>query len=234
MSGSSPSAPWYKGPEFKIALASGLIIAIVSGLITLLVGGGSDGKGSTTIAAVSPSTSQTSSATAPAPSPTDSPSPSFSSTSATPDPPSSTPSPVAVSLAQLTPVTGNIVTDPVSLGGTQYVDLVRQDPERCGKQEADFDLGKKYSYFTAKAGLSDEYNTMYGPWVFALYSVGSNGNQTLFKKIVKFGDVDTVRVSVKGVLRLRLSIEWIDPGTLQTCSGLEDNSAVWANASLIP
>lgn len=148
--------------------------------------------------------------------------------------PTESPSPEKVSLASLTPLYENATTEPASLGGKQYLDLVREDPEKCGKQELIYNIGKKYTKFTATTGLFDDYDESDGPWIFAVYANNGSGDQQLFKRIMKFGDVKPVDVSVKNAIRLKLVIQWIDPGRLITCSPLNSYAAVWGNPALTP
>ncbi|ALV30754.1 hypothetical protein AS200_00555 [Streptomyces sp. CdTB01] len=114
------------------------------------------------------------------------------------------------------------------------MDLVREDPEKCGKQELIYNIGKKYTKFTATTGLYDDYDESDGPWIFAVYANDGSGDQQLFKRIMKFGDVKPIEVSVKNAIRLKLVIQWIDPGRLITCSPLNSFAAVWANPTLTP
>ncbi|GHJ43432.1 hypothetical protein Cs7R123_07740 [Catellatospora sp. TT07R-123] len=139
-----------------------------------------------------------------------------------------------ISLASLDPVRGHADTQPAALGGVTYLDLVRLDPFKCNKQRVDYNLGKRYSRFTAKVGLYDDYSSTDVNWIMAVYSVEGNTERPLFKKIMKFGDISRIDVSVKGVLRLRLSVEWIDPGRLITCSPYNSYDGVWAEPTLIP
>ena len=121
------------------------------------------------------------------------------------------------------------------MGGEEYLDLVREDPEKCGKQELIYNIGKKYTRFTATTGLYDDYNERDAPsWVFAVYVNDGGGDRGLFKKIMKFGDVEPIDVSVKNAIRLKLVIEWINPGYMITCSPLNSYAAVWANPILTP
>ncbi|MFI5888426.1 NPCBM/NEW2 domain-containing protein [Streptomyces sp. NPDC051554] len=161
-------------------------------------------------------------------SPTPSPSPFESDTT------SESRQPEKISLASLTPLYENANTEPTSLGGKEYLDLVREDPEKCGKQELIYNVGKKYTKFTATTGLYDDYDESDGPWIFAVYVNDGSGDRQLLKRIMKFGDVKPIDVSVKNAIRLKLVIQWIDPGRLITCSPLNSYAAVWANPTLSP
>lgn len=164
--------------------------------------------------------------------PTNTPSPSPTATVAF-----STPTATAgISLKGLDPIDGSdpVSTQPVELNGITYLDLVRENEFVCGSVQVDYDLGKRFSTFTAIAGLSDTYSTPDVPWIFAVYSVEASGKRTLFEQIMKFGQVANIHVSVSGVVRLRLSIEWINPGHLVTCSAYSTYDSVWAMPELTP
>jgi hypothetical protein len=141
----------------------------------------------------------------------------------------------SVRLAALDTVAGDQVKiEPITLGGEHYLDPVRLDLHLCGDYKADYNLGGKYSTFSARIGLSDEYDDTDRPWIFALYDVGPDGNRALFKKEMRFGQVEQLsKIPVDGTIRLRLSIEW-NKKNLTSCGFYNSYDAVWANAVLEP
>lgn len=211
-----------------VAAVLAVPIAVVAIIVQVATAGGdaSPPDASPTLAA------QTSSA----PLPPTTAAPTTASPSATSEPPTAPPSGDGASPVLLNTLESvndaYIKTDPTDLGGTTYVDLVRQDAHGCNKQRADYNLAKQYARFTAKAGLRDDYDRPELAWTFAVYNVDGGTERALFKKIIKFGDVVPVNVSVAGVLRLRLSIERAD--SRAPCRPFNGFDAVWAEPTLTP
>lgn len=221
--------------KFRVIGATLLVVCVVLlvGGFMLNSGGGKDDDPKPTPdsgpTSWSPSVTPSETQTTPEPTPTPSPSPSGSGT------PTESPQPEKISLASLTPLNENVNLQPASLNGEEYLDLVREDPVKCGKEEMTYNIGKKYSKFTATAGLYDDYNERDAPsWIFAVYANDGSGDRELFKKIMKFGDVQPIDVSVKNATRLNLVIQWVDPGYSVTCSPLNSYPAVWAKPTLTP
>ncbi|MFE0365696.1 NPCBM/NEW2 domain-containing protein [Streptomyces griseoaurantiacus] len=220
--------------KFRVIGAVLLVICFVmllGGFLLNSGGGKKEDKSEPTPDPVSSSPSVTPSETqTPDPTPTPSPSPSKSST-----PTESPQQPEKISLASLTPLNENVNLQPASLNGEEYLDLVREDPVKCGKEEMTYNIGKKYSKFTATAGLYDDYNERDAPsWIFAVYANDGSGDRELFKKKMKFGDAQPINVPIKNAIRLNLVIQWVDPGYSVTCSPLNSYAAVWARPTLTP
>lgn len=211
-------------PRQRYIMLGIVVLSVISGLVAWPVTSGK--KTGRTVPSAAPIASPSSDPVEPIPSGSAG-SPDSVDSSSVPPPPSG-----PVSLTQLKAEQDNIETDPTSLAGKNYVDVVRQDLFVCNKRESDFVLSKRYTRFTATAGLNDKYDTPELPWVFAVYAVGANGNTQLFKKVMKYGQAAKVDVSVSGQIRLRLSIEWINTGGLPTCAPYNEFNAVWADPKL--
>jgi hypothetical protein len=157
--------------------------------------------------------------------------PTASTTSAlaTNDPPRP---PTSISLSQLNPVSGDVQTDPDSLLGRQYVDLVRQNEWVCGKNYADYNIPAGMATFTADAGLDDTYPDSRS-WTFAVYFIESGGTTRIaFKKTMTFGQHASISLNLNGALRVRIGIEYVEENHLVTCAPYSGYSAIWADAKL--
>jgi hypothetical protein len=142
------------------------------------------------------------------------------------------PPPGAVYLAELEPVSGNVRTEPVRLGGEEYRHPVRQDLATFSVIELDYDLGRRYSRLTAQVGLDDSYTDTDRAWRFMVRSIGGpQGEVVLFDETIEFGTVVPLDVSVDGVLRLRFSVERAFPAP-GSGGGYNAYNATWADATL--
>lgn len=224
------------------ALVIGVVVALAPPVVSVATTSSGQAASTTTPMTTTPALTTTSQPPITSPTSTTAPettSPSTTTTS-TPDnggasdPNTSLPT---LLLSQLTPLEGvdDFSTQPVRLGGTQYLNPVRLDPAICGKRQANYDIGGMgYTTFSATAvGLSDTYDDQEDKsWTFGVYAVGGNGATPLFQQIMSFGQVAHINVSISGVVRLRLEVDWIDRGGLPTCSPLNDFSAVWGDPTL--
>lgn len=140
------------------------------------------------------------------------------------------PLPDSISLSQLDTITGDVNTDPDSLLGKQYVDLVRQNEFVCGKNYADYTVPDGMTSFAADAGLDDQYPDARS-WTFAVYLVLPGGTTSIaFKQPMAFGQHAAISIKLNGALRLRIGIEYVSEGHLVTCAPYSGYTAVWADA----
>jgi hypothetical protein len=138
-------------------------------------------------------------------------------------------------LSELEPVAGSVETEEITLAGVNYRNVVRLSLDPCGSREAEYNIGKGYSRFTAKVGLHDAVEDPRNRWRFIVQAIDDQGEETIFEEEIPFGQVADLDEPVDGAVRLRLIVEEIETPT-DLCGGSSDtkDSATWADPALHP
>ena len=214
-----------------VALAIISLVADVFGIIGFFSGNSSSSAGTPTVAATS--TSQVTTSALPT-SQAESSSETMTTTSTTSSLTVTTTSPKALApwtyLSELQPLAGEVSTDVAFVNGQKLEFPVRLDPRKCGKYYAEYDLsGRGFVSLTAVTGLSSDYvDPDNRQWTFVVYGDGS----PLFKQTMRLSEQRTVDVQLGGVNRLKVGVEWVNPGFLETCSPWNSHVAVYGDATL--
>jgi hypothetical protein len=76
-------------------------------------------------------------------------------------------------------VAGSIETEETALGGVEYRNVVRLRLRVCADpEEVEFNIGKRYTRFTAKVGLHDAVEDPRNRWRFMVQATDEQGERT--------------------------------------------------------
>ena len=74
-------------------------------------------------------------------------------------------------------------------------------------QVVEYDLGNRYTTFSATAGFADNFSDTVRPWRVTVGAVRNGEESLLFDQTMAFGATAPISVPVTDVLRLRITIE---------------------------
>lgn len=216
---------WWKGPEFKIALVVGLIVAVVGGIISLVVAyagpSSSPDSGSSKPSAVDTSKpSRASSSSSPSASEVE---------SVSPEPTESAAEPTSKFLSDMESLYSPLIDESETVDGRNYphstgVAIYGNCSGTIKSIEIDYPIDKAWRKFTATVGLSHDSQAD----VDVLFEVYLDGKLASPGYTVNLASTKLVDVSVAGIGRLTLKMI-VTRGGEESCWVAD---GVWGDAQL--